>query len=63
MSNLWKAFIVIAVIIIAAIIIVPKMVEQTPVSDGTSADGSSLATIEKTVKNGKPTLLLLRSAT
>lgn len=65
MSNLWKAVIVVAVIAIAAIIVVPKMMEANSSNSGTNstADGSSLATIEKLLKNGKPTLLLLRSST
>jgi len=64
MSNFWKAAVVILVIVIAAIIIVPKMIGTTS-NTGTTvkSDGSSLALIEKTVKNGKPTLLFLRSST
>lgn len=66
MNNFWKGVITIAVIAIAAMIIIPKMIGTSPdneagtVSTGT---GSSLETIEKTIKNGKPTLLLLRSET
>lgn len=65
MSNLWKAVIVVVVIAIAAIIVVPKMMGTNSSNSGTNspADGSSLAKIEKTLKNGKPTLLLLRSLT
>ncbi|MFA5866972.1 MAG: hypothetical protein WC891_03290 [Actinomycetota bacterium] len=63
MSNFWKAVIVISVIVIAAVIVVPKMIgtNQTDGANSTSA-GSSLPAIEKTLENGKPTLLLLRSS-
>lgn len=68
MSNLWKAVVIVVVIAIAAIIVVPKMVGTNSGSNttgtGTSAsDGSSLPKIERLLKNGKPTLLLLRSST
>ncbi len=64
MNNLWKAIIVISVIVIAAAIIVPKMIGTNPTDEGNStSDGSSLPAIEKTLANGKPTLLLLRSST
>jgi uncharacterized transporter YbjL len=65
MSNLWKAIVIAAVVIIAAIIIVPKMVgtNSGTGTTGGSTSTSSLAAVEKAIKNGKPTLLLLRSAT
>ncbi len=64
MSNLWKAVIVILVVVIAAIIVVPKMIgTNARVNSNPAAAGSSLPAIEKALKNGKPTLLLLRSST
>ncbi len=64
MSNLWKAVIVIIVVIIAAVIVVPKMIGTNPAeSTNPAAAGSSLPAIDKALKNGKPTLLLLRSST
>lgn len=64
MNNYVKAAIVIVVVVIAALIIVPKMIGVTPTpTTGKSNDGSSLSMIDTTLKNGKPTLLLLRSET
>ncbi len=63
MKNYWKPAVVIGVLIIAAIIVVPRLGQQTSTSTGTGSDGSSQPVIDKALASGKPTLLLLRSAT
>ena len=64
-NNLWKAAIVVAVIIIAGIIVVPKFIGQdNGVTDtGGKTTAVSQPKIDKALKSGKATLLLLRSET
>lgn len=62
MDKYWKVAVAAIVIVIAAFVVIPKF-SQPAIDTTGSNDGSSLSVIQDALRNGKPTLLLLRSST